>query len=93
VPDLTSTTSTRPHDGAAHAGSVLWMRHGTSHDGVHHPHAHVRPDTPLADVGHDQVLAAATHLHAAAPALVVSSPVFAAASSFTLAPAGVGRSR
>jgi hypothetical protein len=35
---------------------VLWMRHGTSHDGLHRPSANTRPATPLADVGHAQVL-------------------------------------
>lgn len=69
MPDLTSNT--RPAD----VGAVLWMRHGTSHDGLHRPRAHARPDTALADVGRDQVLAAAIPLRAATPALVVSSPL------------------
>jgi broad specificity phosphatase PhoE len=77
VPDL--TRGTRAPGGAVGAragvGVVLWMRHGTSHDGLRRPGAHARPDTPLADIGHAQALAAAGRLRAAGPALVVSSPL------------------
>lgn len=31
--------------------TVLWMRHGTCDDGLRHPGAHARPDSPLTSLG------------------------------------------
>jgi broad specificity phosphatase PhoE len=55
--------------------SVLWMRHGTCHDGLRHPAAHARPDSPLTAGGARGAERTARHLHHHGwrPALVTSS--------------------
>ncbi|WP_434742458.1 histidine phosphatase family protein [Micromonospora sp. SH-82] len=57
-------------------GSVLWIRHGTSLDGILRPTAHARPDTPLTLRGAIQIAATARDLRdrGIRPIMVMTSP-------------------
>ncbi len=57
--------------------AVLWMRHGTCDDGLCHPGAHARPDSPLTIGGIVEVelTARELHKHRWQPTLVASSPL------------------
>jgi broad specificity phosphatase PhoE len=63
--------------------TTLWIRHGTSLDGITRPHAHARPDTPLAARGAAQIAATAHALRdrGVRPAIVLTSPHPRAATS------------
>lgn len=56
--------------------TTLWIRHGTSRDGIARPHAHARPDTPLSARGAAQIAATAHALRdrGVRPAIVLTSP-------------------
>lgn len=56
---------------------VLWMRHGTCTDGLRHPRAHARPDSPLTTQGALEAETTARNLrsHAEPPTLVIPSPL------------------
>ncbi|MEU8296488.1 histidine phosphatase family protein [Micromonospora sp. NPDC048909] len=56
--------------------TTLWIRHGTSLDGITRPHAHARPDTPLTARGAAQIAATAHALRdrGVRPAIVLTSP-------------------
>ncbi|MET7469062.1 histidine phosphatase family protein [Micromonospora sp. NPDC005599] len=56
--------------------TTLWIRHGTSLDGITRPHAHARPDTPLTARGAAQIAATAHTLRDSGvrPAIVLTSP-------------------
>ncbi|MCG5462894.1 phosphoglycerate mutase family protein [Micromonospora sp. MED01] len=56
--------------------TTLWIRHGTSLDGITRPHAHARPDTPLTARGAAQIAATAHTLRdrGARPTIVFTSP-------------------
>ncbi|WP_082159400.1 histidine phosphatase family protein [Micromonospora sp. HK10] len=56
--------------------TTLWIRHGTSLDGITRPHAHARPDTPLTARGAAQIAATAHTLRECGvrPAIVLTSP-------------------
>jgi probable phosphoglycerate mutase len=57
--------------------AVLWMRHGTSDDGIYRPGAHARPGSPLSIGGAVEAELTAHELrhHHWQPALVASSPL------------------
>lgn len=63
--------------------TTLWIRHGTSLDGITHPHAHARPETPLTARGAAQIAATAHTLRdrGVRPAIVLTSPHPRAATS------------
>ncbi|MFI6331495.1 histidine phosphatase family protein [Micromonospora chersina] len=63
--------------------TTLWIRHGTSLDGITRPHAHARPDTPLTTRGAAQIAATAHALRdrGVRPAIVLTSPHPRAATS------------
>lgn len=56
--------------------TTLWIRHGTSLDGITRPHAHARPDTPLTARGAAQIAATAHTLRdrGVLPTIVFTSP-------------------
>lgn len=56
---------------------LLWMRHGTCHDGLCRPGAHTRPGSPLTIAGtvEAQLAARELHNHRWQPALIASSPL------------------
>ncbi|MGH8964995.1 MAG: histidine phosphatase family protein, partial [Actinomycetes bacterium] len=54
---------------------ILWMRHGTSVDGLQRPTAHARPDTPLSDQGRVEVHRATAALAKFEVGRVLSSPL------------------
>lgn len=54
---------------------VVWIRHGTSVDGLDRPTAHARPDTPLSDRGRDEARATADLVRELGAGRVVSSPL------------------
>ncbi|MET8251487.1 histidine phosphatase family protein [Micromonospora sp. NPDC005197] len=56
--------------------TTLWIRHGSSLDGITRPHAHARPDTPLTARGAAQIAATAHALRDCGirPAIVLTSP-------------------
>lgn len=56
---------------------VIWVRHGTCRDGLERPNAHARPDSPLSDLGREQLVATAEDIRGrlAVPPLLVSSPL------------------
>lgn len=57
--------------------AALWMRHGTCDDGLCHPGAHARPNTPLTIAGVVEAELAARELHKYRwqPALIAFSPL------------------
>jgi broad specificity phosphatase PhoE len=57
--------------------AVLWMRHGTSNDGLCHPRAHPHPGSPLSIAGAVETQLTARYLCSQRwqPALVGSSPL------------------
>ncbi|MEU9505743.1 histidine phosphatase family protein [Micromonospora sp. NPDC048170] len=63
--------------------TTLWIRHGTSLDGITRPHAHARPETPLTARGAAQIAATAHALRdrGVRPAIVLTSPHPRAATS------------
>ncbi|MEU8069375.1 histidine phosphatase family protein [Micromonospora sp. NPDC049151] len=72
--------------------TTLWIRHGTSLDGITRPHAHARPDTPLTARGAAQIAATAHALHDCGvwPAIVLTSPHPRAATSAEILAALLG---
>ncbi|MEV4753656.1 histidine phosphatase family protein [Micromonospora sp. NPDC049559] len=56
---------------------VLWIRHGTSLDGLCRPHAHARPETPLTLRGVAEIATAARDLRDRniRPDLILTSPL------------------
>ncbi|MCI4063461.1 phosphoglycerate mutase family protein [Micromonospora sp. R77] len=72
--------------------TTLWIRHGTSLDGITIPHAHARPDTPLTARGAAQIAATAHVLRdrGVRPAIVLTSPHPRAATSAEILAALLG---
>ncbi|WP_194821587.1 histidine phosphatase family protein [Micromonospora sp. S-DT3-3-22] len=72
--------------------TTLWIRHGTSLDGITRPHAHARPDTPLTARGAAQIAATAHALRdrGVRPAIVLTSPHPRAATSAEILAALLG---
>ncbi|MCT2276390.1 phosphoglycerate mutase family protein [Micromonospora chalcea] len=72
--------------------TTLWIRHGTSLDGITRPHAHARPDTPLTARGAAQIAATAHALRdrGVRPAVVLTSPHPRAAQSAEILAALLG---
>ncbi|WP_422738117.1 histidine phosphatase family protein [Micromonospora sp. WMMD729] len=72
--------------------TTLWIRHGTSRDGITRPHAHARPDTPLSARGAAQIAATAHALRdrGVHPAIVLTSPHPRAATSAKILAALLG---
>ncbi|MGY4912552.1 histidine phosphatase family protein [Micromonospora aurantiaca (nom. illeg.)] len=72
--------------------TTLWIRHGTSLDGITRPHAHARPDTPLTARGAAQIAATAHALRdrGVRPAIVLTSPHLRAATSAEILAAMLG---
>jgi 2,3-bisphosphoglycerate-dependent phosphoglycerate mutase len=65
VPDLTPITP---------ATRAVWIRHGTSLDGLHHPGTHPRPDTPLSEPGRHAIQQTAHALRGWGALRVLTSP-------------------
>ncbi|MFI7331540.1 histidine phosphatase family protein [Micromonospora aurantiaca (nom. illeg.)] len=72
--------------------TTLWIRHGTSLDGITRPHAHARPDAPLTARGAAQIAATAHILRdrGVRPAMVLTSPHPRAATSAQILAALLG---
>ncbi|MFF0229846.1 histidine phosphatase family protein [Micromonospora sp. NPDC005254] len=72
--------------------TTLWIRHGSSLDGITRPHAHARPDTPLSARGAAQIAATAHTLRdrRVRPAIVLTSPHPRAATSAEILSALLG---
>lgn len=72
--------------------TTLWIRHGTSLDGITRPQAHARPDTPLSARGAAQIAATAHALRyrGVRPAIVLTSPHPRAATSAEILAAMLG---
>jgi probable phosphoglycerate mutase len=66
--------------------AALWMRHGTSDDGLRRPKAHARPGSPLTIAGavEAELAARKLHEHRWPPTLIVSSPLRRARQTATI---------
>ncbi|RJQ66251.1 histidine phosphatase family protein [Pseudonocardiaceae bacterium YIM PH 21723] len=70
--------------------AIVWIRHGTSIDGLERPTAHARPDTPLSDRGHAETREAAGRLAGIGIGRVVSSPLLRAVQTAQILAAELG---